>query len=282
MPESRHAAVEQPGILRVPGWERFRWLRAGFSTRQGGRSSSYGPAEQNLGWTAEDDPAVVAANRAAFVQALGGDAGLSLTTVKQVHSGVVRALDGSEGPLMTPDGRAMHEGDGMISGVPGRLLAILTADCVPVLLADPRTHAVGAFHAGWRGTLARIVEHGVRLMEASYGSRPADLIAAVGPCIHACCFEVGEDVQIAFAKEFPYSRELFSGGESSQPQRLDLVEANRRQLLDAGVHPECISVVGQCTACARLPNGRRRFFSYRAERGATGRMLSAIGAVEAS
>ncbi len=268
----------QPGLIRVPGWERYRWLRAGFSTRQGGGSSAYGEGEGNLGWTAEDDPGIVAENRARFAEAVVG-APTRLVTVGQVHGSAVRDLESEPEPWMTADGRAGMEGDGLISRTPGRLLAILTADCVPVLLADTRTHAVGALHAGWRGTLARIVQHGVAALGERYGSEPGDIVAAIGPCIGACCFEVGEEVHLAFAEQFPYTAELFRRPTDGSALHMDLETANRRQLMDAGIPEAQISSLAACTACARLPDGRRRFFSYRAERGRTGRMLSAIAAV---
>ena len=125
MSESTTECAEQepPRLLRVPGWERFRWLRAGFSTRHGGCSSVYGEGELNLGWTAEDDAANVAANRAAFSRAVTGGELLPLVTVRQVHGAVVRALEEEAEPWMTPDGKARMEGDGLVSLMPGRLLA---------------------------------------------------------------------------------------------------------------------------------------------------------------
>ncbi len=278
--ELESAVGSQASLLRVPGWELHPWLRAGFSTRLRGLSNVYGDREQNLCWTAEDDPEVVAANRDAFAANLAGGKSLSLTTVSQVHGAIVRDLEQESPPFMTEAGKARLEGDGMISLTPGRLLAILTADCVPVLLADTRTHAVGAFHAGWRGTLARIVEHGIAEMRVRYGTRSQDLIAAVGPCIGACCFEIGDEVRTAFDHEFRYASELFSSAAEGKSLHMDLAEANRRQLLEAGVQPENLRVLAHCTSCSRLGDGRRRFFSYRAEGGRTGRMLSGIGAVE--
>ncbi len=270
----------EPEIVREPGWRQYPWLRAGFSTRFAGSSSVYGEGELNLGWTKEDDPALVARNRAAFVRAVAERRAAELVTVGQVHSAVVRDLDAQTGALMTPEGKARLEGDGLISRTPGRLLAILTADCVPVLVADTRTHAVGAFHAGWRGTLGRIVEHGVGLMRERYGSRPEDLMAAIGPCIGACCFEVGDEVFEQFGAEFAYGAALFQRApEVGARLHMDLVEANRRQLRDAGLADRHVSVVAECTACTRLGDGRRKFYSYRDERGVCGRMLSAIGAV---
>lgn len=270
----------RPEVVRVPGWERFGWLRAGFSTRLAGASEVYGAGELNLGWTREDDPVVVAANRAAFAREVAGSAPMSLVTVGQVHSAIVRDLEQEPKPWMREDGKARLEGDGLIGREPGFLLATLTADCAPVLIVDTRLRAVGAFHAGWRGTLARIVEHGVGLMGERYGSRPEDLVAAIGPCIAACCFEVGAEVREAFLTEFPDAEALFVRADSpSRNFRLDLVEANRRQLVEAGVPVGAVWSAGECTSCARTEDGRRRYFSYRSEKEGTGRMLSAVGVV---
>ena len=161
---------------------------------------------------------------------------------------------------------------------------------------------MAAFHAGWRGTLARIVERGVGTMRLEFGSKPKDLVAAIGPSIGACCFAVGEEVRSQFESQFGYAGELFSevfdtdtvrekypmlfltarapGHSNLGPQiHMDLWEANRRQLVDAGLKASGISVVGECSACARTKNGRRKYFSHRAEQGYTGRMLSVIGVV---
>ena len=276
--ESARGAV--PGVVRVAVWDEFQWLRAGFSTRQGGGSVAYSAGdagEQDLDWTAEDDAAVVAANRRRFVDAVG-DRDAELVTVRQMHGGVVQIVKRGRGALATHEGRAVLEGDGLITREHGLMLGIQTADCVPVLIADTRTRAVGAFHAGWRGTLAGIVALGVDAMRKEFGSRPEELVAAVGPAIGRCCFAVGEEVRGQFEERFGYAGELFSleGGQIY----MDLWEANRRQLVEAGVVPGTIRVVGECTACARLEDGRRRYFSHRAERGYTGRMMSVIGVVE--
>jgi YfiH family protein len=263
------------GVEGIPDWERFGWLRAGFSTRDGGATAVYGAAgEQNLGWTAEDEPAIVAANRVGFVEGVGGP-GVELVTVRQVHGAVVQVVRRGEGVLSTPDGRAVLQGDGLVTSEPGLMLGVQTADCVPVLMADTRGRAVGAFHAGWRGTVERIVEVGVRTMVEEFGSRPGDLIAAVGPSIGPCCFEVGDEVAAEFAGE------VVSRAANGRA-RVDLWEANRRQLLAAGLLPEAIRVVGECTVCTRTPEGRRRYFSHRAESGVTGRMLNVIGVVSSA
>jgi hypothetical protein len=178
---------------------------------------------------------------------------------------------------------------------PGLLLGIQTADCIPVLVADRKRRAVAAFHAGWRGTVKRIVECGVGLMRLEFGSRPEDLIAAIGPGIGACCYAVGEEVLSSFESQFEYSNHLFREVYDTDAVRtkypmlfltqrapghspmgpslhLDLVEANRRQLLAAGVRSRASKSVGGCTSCQP-----ELFFSHRASHGHAGRMLSVIG-----
>src|SRR5665213_49891 len=289
-----------PGVLSVPAWEKLAWLRAGFSTRQGGVSTAYGDGELNLGWTKEDDPAIVARNRRRFVQAVVGKSKVELATVRQFHSAMIRIIEENHGPLVKPDGRAVLRGDGLTTDVPGILLGVQTADCIPVLVADKRTRAVAAFHAGWRGTLARIVERGIGTMRLRYGSRAEDLVAAVGPGIGACCYGVGEEVGFEFESQFAYAPELFTEVYDSDPVRekypllfltarapghsnigpqihIDLWEANRRQLLDAGLRAKNITVTAECSGCAREKTGERRYFSHRMEHGYTGRMMAVIG-----
>jgi YfiH family protein len=273
--------MEDLDLVQVAAWNRYGWLRHGFSTRSGGVSMVYCPrgaeGELNLGWTKEDTQETVKENRWRVVQAVGKGTDLKLVTVRQVHGvEVLGVRDGDDvfaGRLETPTGRAVLEGDGLMTGVAGVLLGIQTADCVPVLVVDVERRVVAAFHAGWRGTVAGIAEQGVAAMGREYGSRVDDLVAAVGPSIGACCYEVGEEVRGEFGRAFRYGADLFAGN------RLDLWEANRRQLLAAGVGEEKISVVGECTACARNEDGRRRYFSHRDETGLTGRMLSLVGVV---
>jgi YfiH family protein len=207
-----------------------------------------------------------------------GKSGVELVTMRQVHGAAVRRVRlGDE--LQTADGKAVVEADGLMTNEKGMLLGVQTADCVPVLLVDTEKRVVAAFHAGWRGTVARIVEQGVGRMQVDFGSKTKDLRASVGPAIGACCFEVGEEVLAAFEGEFGYASDLFSGV-SGGKGHVDLHEANRRQLLDAGLSGSAISVLGECTACTRVGDGRRKYFSYRAEKGVTGRMMSVIGVVE--
>ena len=263
----------------------------GFSTRHGGVSACYPGRALNLGVTQHDTKENVARNRALFLGALGAeneDGSLwPFVQLKQIHSSVVQRVSAAPGETLS--------GDGLITSTPGLLLAIKTADCVPVLVADVKRRAVGAFHAGWRGTVARVVEKGIGEMRRQFGSVPRDLRAVIGPCIRRCCYEVGAEVRTEFESQFSYADELFEEvfdadaihvrypllflnqrapghGDHGPEIHLDLVEANQRQLLDTGIREEHISVIEGCTACDIT-----RFFSHRAEFGQTGRMMAVIG-----
>lgn len=292
MLESVAQSVGNPlktSVVSVESWQ-FPWLWHGFSTRHGGISTVYGqsnPAgDLNLGWTKDDDPERVKENRRRFTAMVtarpedsGPDEPPPLITVRQIHSAetLVFTQHSDKTAFVGPDGRALLEADGLVTNVPGVLLGIQTADCVPVLLVDPVRRAVGAFHAGWRGTVARIVERGVATMQREFGSRPADLLAAIGPSIGSCCYTVGEEVHQQFSQNFSYAGMLFRRAQLEPgAHTVDLWEANRRQLLDAGLPADHISVLGECTGCTGLP-GPHKYFSHRMEKGFTGRMMSAIG-----
>jgi polyphenol oxidase len=162
-------------------------------------------------------------------------------------------------------------------------------------VADRKRRVVAAFHAGWRGTVQRIVEAGVGRMRFEFGCQPEDMVAAIGPGIGPCCFAVGEEVLSSFESQFTYARELFCDVYDSDAIRkkypmlfltqcapghspigpslhLNLAEANRRQLLAAGLNPRSIQMVGGCTSCQR-----ELFFSHRGSQGHAGRMMSVIG-----
>jgi hypothetical protein len=283
--------------LRVPGWERTRWLWHGFSTRRGGVSRAYcpddAPGELNLGFTAADTHEAVVQNRRLLAEAITGSAETPLISIRQIHSSLIRSNTARF--AAASDAPQPCKGDGLITNAPGLLLAVQTADCIPVLVADRRQRVVAAFHAGWRGTAKRIVESGVGRMRLEYGSRPQDLIAAIGPGIGACCYAVGEEVFSSFESQFAYFADLFCEVYDSDPVRtkypmlfltqrapghspigpnlhLDLVEANRRQLLAAGLAARSIKVVGGCTSCQR-----DLFFSHRSSKGHAGRMMAVIG-----
>lgn len=258
-------------VVRVPAWEQYRWLRHGFSTRGEGVSTAYGELSLNLGWTREDDAAAVGRNRESFLEAVTGTAGSVAVTVRQIHTTEIHAVCDAAMVVSTTEGRATLEGDGLSTNLPGIFPGIQTADCVPVILVDPVRRAVSVLHAGWRGTAAAMAAHGVAHMADTYGSRPEELLAAIGPSIGPCCYAVGEEVRRAFEGMFAYGSEFFLG------DRLDLWQANRRQLLGAGLNPSNVYTVGECTGCGLTASGQRKYFSYRIDQGVTGRMMSVAG-----
>ena len=277
-------------MITIEAWAKFPWLVHGFSTRAGGLTTAYGAPSLNLGFTKEDRRETVERNRAIFLQNLGATRNkppMPLVTLRQIHSDLIHVV--ADAPDSPP------AGDGIITNTPGLVVVVQTADCLPVILIDPKRKAVGVFHAGWRGTLRRMVEKGVGEMRRNFGSDPRNLQAAIGPGIQKCCFEVGPEVRIQFEAQFAYADQLFREIKELDPVRekypmlfltarapghselpiqlfLDLAEANRRQLLDAGVTAKNIHVSPLCTACRT-----ELLFSYRKEKGVTGRMLAAVG-----
>jgi polyphenol oxidase len=294
MAPAQQVAANGVRWLPVPGWEQLPWLWHGFSTRLGGESTAYciegAPGELNLGFTAGDSRRIVLRNRRLYAEAVTGNPDTPLVSLRQIHSSLLMIAHAGDALRAEP-----HKGDGLITDEAGLLLGIQTADCIPVLVADKKRRVVAAFHAGWRGTVERIVEKGVGLMRMEYGSQPEDLEAAIGPGIGRCCYAVGEEVLSSFESQFTYAQDLFSEVYSIDPVRtkypmlfltqrapghsdigpslhLDLVEANRRQLLAAGLLPESIQSIGGCTNCQP-----ELFFSHRAGQGRAGRMMAVIG-----
>jgi polyphenol oxidase len=179
-----------------------------------------------------------------------------LATVRQIHSDKI---------LIADRAGCLGEGDALISNQPGITLSVRTADCLPILMADTRNHAVAAVHAGWRGTLLEIVPKTIVAMGRQFGTRPDDLVIAIGPGIGACCFEVGPEVAAQFSALFPERADL------DRRTKIDLVEANLRLLGRNGGSLRQIATSGLCT-CSRAD----LFHSYRRDRDQAGRMLSTI------
>lgn len=248
-----------PGLLFAENL-RAAGIPHAFTTRVGGLSR--GPyASLNLGRGVDDDPEIVAANRAAVLRVLGLDPAHHVEA-DQVHGAVVSVVGGAEG------GRSVADADGLATAEAGTVLAVHAADCVPLLLADPKHRAVAALHAGWRGTAAGIAGEGVRVLADRFGSLPEDLLVAIGPSIGPCHYEVDEPV-IQRMRRWPWWQEVVT---PNGPGRwtLDLRAASRRQVIDAGVRPERIELMDLCTY--HLPE---LFYSYRRER-ITGRMGAII------
>ena len=291
-------------ILESPSFARIPWLTHGFSTRPGGvsdlaanRSGSNVKQQHaaakvlNLGFTDWDSRDRVLKNRGTFFAALGASK-MRVVALRQIHSDIVHVVGAAE----APQGHQALKGDALITREPGILLTIQTADCIPILLADTRQRAVAAIHSGWRGTAQRIAEKTLGRMQMEFGTRPQDVIAALGPGIGGCCYAVGHEVVKEFTAKFSNAREWFAGpfdaleNSDNDPNwlpwltmrppghalpapraHLDLIAANRAILAGAGIASENISSSGFCTACHR-----DLFFSYRREH-ATGRLMAAIG-----
>ena len=268
---------------------------------------SRGPsAGLNLGFTPGEPRARVRENQKLFFQQLGAEQ-FALAALRQVHSAtvyqVLRAISGQleyrlgGNRLAEQPGVAQPAGDALLTGEAGILLSVRTADCLPVLLVDPKHRVVAAVHAGWRGALARLVEKAVGEMRRMYGSEPESLLAVLGPSIRACCYEVGAEVEEAFQGRFPRADKFFRkvseplaphpqprplsflnmqppGHDSACAPRnhLDLIAVAQDQLLAAGLAPRHVAAVDFCTACRT-----DLFYSHRQEGSRTGRMLAVIG-----
>jgi YfiH family protein len=258
-------------------------LAHGFSTRLGGVSTFDSQKVLNLSFMELDAKENVVENRRLFQSAVGAK-DLTLVAMKQIHSALIRLFPS---PPVQP-----CNGDGSATNVPGLLLAVQTADCVPILLVDPKKRAVAGVHAGWRGTLARITQKAVGRMQFEFGSNPSDLLAAIGPSIGPCCYEVGAEFVTKFTAQFADAADYFDearSGEEPNPLQwmnmmppghqpppknvhLDLRRANRSQLLAAGVPAQNIFTSDLCTSCRT-----DLLFSYRKEGTQSGRLLAVVG-----
>ncbi len=269
-------------LLQLPAFIKLPWLIHAFSTRPGGISPLHNEKVLNLGFTDWDTRENVLENRRRF-QTAAGAPDLPLITLKQFHSDVIHLFDSAPSDPC--------RGDASITNRPGLLLAVQTADCVPILLVDLKKRAIAAIHAGWRGTLARIAAKTIGTMQMHFATNPRDLLAAIGPCIGPCCYEVGTEVATQFLSQFsdaPTYFDEFRTGDEPNPVQwlnmmppghqpppkgvlLDLRKANRSQLLAAGLRPQNIHTIDLCTACR--PD---LLFSYRKEGPHTGRLMSVI------
>lgn len=258
------ATVVQAAVLRGP-------VVHAFSTRQGGVSRP--PFDTlNLGQSVGDDRAAVEENRRRFFGRFGIEPG-HVVRVKQVHGDRVLVVDESTTrrpgfPFSLIDEPV--EADATVTNLPGLALTVSTADCVPILIHDPARRAVAAVHAGWRGTALRIAARAVEAMARTYGTRPADCRAAIGPAIRRCCYQVDGPVHEQLAGSAA-SADRYVEADGAGHWRADLPGLNRAILQEAGLAGEHIEDVGLCTVCRR-----DLFFSHRADEGRTGRMMNFI------
>lgn len=271
MGETRLRFHDAPGYVQSLLLTTLPGIGHAFSTRQGGVSRP--PFHTlNLGTAVPDDRAAIRENRRRFFDALGLDPS-RIVRVWQVHGDEVLVVDGALAqrtnfPRLLLDEHYRY--DAMVTDREGLALVITTADCLPIFIADPVRRAVAAVHAGWRSTLKGIAAKGLATLVRVYGSRPADCVAAIGPGILGCCFEVDEPVMGPLRAAVP---DWEACVRPSRPGHwlLDLAALNARFLTEGGLPPGATHQTGLCTACRT-----DLFYSYRAEKPVTGRMMSAL------
>jgi polyphenol oxidase len=288
----RAKAERRIDILTAPALAEIPWLIHGFSTRSGGVTPEYNGDQLNLGYTAQDSQTNVHRNRELFVRAVGATTRSKpwpLVNLSQIHSAIIHNVTAD----FAADTKSVRSGDGLITNIPSIVITVKIADCLPVIAVDRKRRVIGVFHAGWRGTVQRIVEKGIGEMRRHFDSEPRDIFAVIGPSIGKCCYEIGEEVESEFESQFAYAPELFEDvfdswslhtrypllflnqrapghGEPALSRHLDLVKANRYQLRDAGVPEANITSLDLCTHCRT-----DLFFSHRKEQ-VTGRMMAAV------
>lgn len=257
--------------LTWPEFEKIPGFVHGFSTRLGGVSEGI-YSSMNLSFTRGDKEEAVRENYNRISAALGFSPE-DIVTLDQTHTANVRVITAEDRGNGITKPRPYTDVDGMITNVPGLVLATFYADCVPLYFADPVHKAVGLSHSGWRGTAAGIGAVTVKELQKHYGTRPEDIYAAVGPSICQDCYEVSEDVILEFQKTF--SRELWKDifyRKENGKYQLNLWEANRQILLGAGILPEHISMPNLCTCC-----NPEFLYSHRASQGKRGNLGAFLG-----
>jgi len=257
--------------LRVLRFEHFGpGVVHGISTRLGGVSEPpY--ATLNLGGGVKDDPDRVRQNRNVFLERLGHRPA-STAGVRQVHGNqVVVARRGDANWDTVPASPPIAEADGLVTNEPGLAVAVVAADCVPILFWDPLKRAASAAHAGWRGTVAGIAASTIKAMVETFDSRPSDIRAGIGPGIGPCCYEIDAAVVEPLQAALPDVAERVVTAGRPDHWMLDLPEANRLQLLAAGLREEHIEVMDLCTSC-----NTDLLYSQRVEGYPCGRFAAAI------
>ena len=255
-------------VLYADGIEAAGGVAHGFSTRLGGVSQG-AFTSLNLGLTRGDDPEHVRENYRRFLSAVGAS-GKAFAMCDQVHGDTVRAITTADvkGDLY---GKLHYEADGMMTAIPGVALVVFSADCIPVLLYDPVRRVIAAVHSGWRGTAAGIVTRAVERMGQVYGSRPENILAAIGPGIGPCCFETHEDVPNAMMAAVASPALPFIKIKENGKFSVDLKGINAKRMELAGLDPANIAVCRDCTACME-----EKYWSHRRQGTERGSMAAVI------
>ena len=257
--------------LDYPLFEDFPDIVHAFSTRLGGVSEGI-YSSMNLSFTRGDKDASVYENYKRFASAVGFDVA-DIVTSDQTHTTNVRVVTSDDRGNGITKPRPYTDVDGMITNEPGLVLATFYADCVPLYFVDPVHRAIGLSHSGWRGTAGRIGEATINKMHDEFGSEVSDLYTAIGPSICQDCYEVSEDVIEEFEKAFSkkYWDKLFYKKNNDKYQ-LNLWEANRIIMMEAGVNEQHIAMPGICTCC-----NSDFLFSHRASHGKRGNLGAFLG-----
>lgn len=265
-------AVQSIDFLYPEALNQSGTAKAAFTTRHGGVSTGQW-SSLNLGLHVGDNREDVITNRELAAREL--NAALDQWVCgEQVHGNRVAVITEED----RGSGARSHETsikgvDALVTNVPGIVLTAFAADCVPILLVDPVQKAIAAVHAGWKGTMKQIAKETVRVMQEVYGSRPEDMLAAVGPAIDLCCYEVDQHVFIPFVELYPKGKGFFQE-KFDHKWQLSIPEANVQILEEAGLLPNRVVRTGGCTSCQT-----DLFYSHRAEKGKTGRHAGLIALV---
>lgn len=234
----------------------------GFSTRKGGVSTLPHLAEMNLGKTLGDTPENVKENYNRMAKAIGFDAE-SIVYTNQIHSNIVQTVTKA-------NCNQTYDCDGFVTSEKGVTLAVRTADCVPILFCDDSAGVIGAIHAGWRGTVNGIQQNAVYAM-TGLGASPEKIKVAIGACIHACCYEVGEDFIAALNEKLGKESTCRHTVTVDGKKHFNLLSLNLKMLEKVGINPENIDFSPDCTCCKP-----ELYFSHRASKGKRGVMSAFI------
>lgn len=253
-------------LLQFPKLTATGLVEHGFTTRVGGVSKNE-LSTLNLSYTRGDEEENVTTNFKRLAKALNREYE-DITAVSQIHSTKVIKVTNKERGMGISRDRGVVQADGLITNEKGIVLSAYFADCVPIFLLDPVNKAIGMVHSGWRGTAYKISDNAIKMLDKEYGSKPKDIIAAIGPSICRECYEVSEDVKLEFEKGYSKDEvEAIFDNKGNGKYQLDLWMANRIVLKNAGIAEENIEVTDICTCC-----NSKVLFSHRASQGKRGNL----------